>query len=253
MVDASGLSRIMARMTTPKGLTRGARATFYRDGHELYSACDIPVAGAFVTRELPPGQWVCKDSTGGEQAFTVKVGEELTVILDGDTVGVTGGPGLSGSAESPSLRVGPGGGVFSSVDQVAAGEGITGPIKRVDGEAPSEVAAPVGKADRPRLRPRDPGSDERVPGQAGSPLVQDAPIRSVAENMEESERLLELDGRDPDATMDETLAHLESGVEVPLVIKPPASGPEPLESTLPPAGYGERPAEPTPVFERKVA
>lgn len=173
MVDASGLSRILSRMSATKtqGLTRGARGRFYRDGHELVSACDIPVAGAFAVRELPPGQYVCRDSCGGEQAFTVTVNEEWTVILNGDTVGVTGGVGASGSAEAPALRVGPGGGLYSSVDQVAAGETVTGAVRAVPGEMPAEGALELGRAERPSERPQDPGSDERVPGQAGAPVV----------------------------------------------------------------------------------
>lgn len=157
--------------TKTRPLTRGARACFYRDGHELVSACDIPAAGAFAVRHLPPGQYVARDSCGGEQAFTVTVNEELTVILDGDTVGPTGGPGLSGSAEAAALRVGPGGGVYTSVDQVAAGESVTDRVRVVEGEAPAEGGLVVPKAERPRQRPQDPGSDERVPGAAGSAEV----------------------------------------------------------------------------------
>lgn len=172
MVDASGLWRILSRMAnTRKGLTRGARGRFYRDGHDLVSAADIPVAGAFAVRELPPGQYVCRDSCGGEQAFTVTVDTELTVILDGDTVGPTGGPGLSGSAEVPALNVGPGGGIFTSVGQVAAGETVTDRVRVPEGEAPAEGSVTVPKAERPYARPKDPGSDERVPGQAGGPTI----------------------------------------------------------------------------------
>jgi hypothetical protein len=182
VVDASGLSRILSRMTnTQKALTRGARARFFRDGHELVSACDIPVAGAFAVRDLAPGQYVVRDSCDGEQAFTVTVNEELTVILSGDTVGPSGGPGLSGSAEVSALRVGPGGGVYGSVDQVAAGESVTDRVRVVPGEAPAEGELVVPKAERPSDRPEDPGSDERVPGQAGAPFVLEE--ASVAERV----------------------------------------------------------------------
>lgn len=234
-------------MTTTriKPLTRGARATIYRDGHELYTAVNIPDSGAFALRSLPPGQWVARDTCGGEQAFTVEVGQEYAVLLDGDTVGVTGEPGSSGAAEVAAHHVGPGGGVFSRPGQVAAGRGVAGRVKREPGEAPAEGAVTVPRAEHHRQRPKDPGAESRVPGQAGSSIVHAAPVRSVDETMEEAARRGRLD---PAAR---ELEEREAGGEaVPRAVSPDPVGPAPLESTLPPDGYGaSSPGTPTPVFE----
>lgn len=248
VVDASGLSCILARMST-KQLTRGARASFYRDGHDLVSACNIPEAGAFVVRDLHPGQYVVKDSCGGEQSFSIGVGQEAATILDGDVPGVTGAPGMSGSAEVSAHNVGVGGGVVTSPEQVAAEENVTGRVRRDEGEAPAERAAPVPAAEKPMQRPRDPGREQRVPGQAGAALVQDAPIRSVQDTVDEAARRARLE---PDDRELEQLEAEEAAVPVPPRVAPAARGPKPEESTLPPEGYGaSATATPTPLEGRR--
>lgn len=240
-------------MTTTriKGLTRGARATIYRDGTELHSAVDIPAAGAFALRSLPPGQWVARDSCGGEQAFTVEVGQEYAVLLDGDTIGVTGEPGVSGSAEVPAHLVGPGGGIFSRPGQVAAEDGVSGRIGRVDGEMPAEGELTVPRAERPSQRPKDPEAETRVPGSAGAALVQDSPVRSVDETVAEAERRNKLGEGDPEARALEELEVEDAAVPVAREVKPDPVGPAPLEPTLPPEGYGaSSSATPTPLVGR---
>jgi hypothetical protein len=228
-----------------KALTRGARATFYRDGSEVFGACDIPEAGAFATRELPPGQWLVRDSCGGEQAFSVSSQAELTVILPGDSVGPTGGPGLSGVAEGRSLNVGrdP---LYRSVDQVAADEGVMDRLRVAEGAEPAEVSAPVPDADRPSERPRDLGREERVPGQAGAPFELDVPVRSVDEVAAAGEERGRL-GEEERAARAAEDAERAAGLEVPRVVAPGERGPEPDRSTLPPEGYGEVGGEETPV------
>lgn len=213
---------------TKKALTRGSRASFYRDGHELVSACDIPAAGAFVVRHLPPGQYVAKDMCGGEQAFAVGVTDEYVTLLDGDVVGVTGAPGVSGRREVESLNVGKGGGAYGVPGQVAAGENVTGPLRLSDGETPHEVHPDIIAAARPRERPKDPGSEERVPGQAGAALVQDAPIRSVAEMMRTAKARNALA---EDDRIEAEIAAEDAGVPVPAAVKPADVGPAPLEPT----------------------
>jgi hypothetical protein len=162
-----------------KSLTRGARAHIYRDGHALECAVDIPAEGAFAVRHLPAGQYTARDSCGGEQTFTVTVDEEWTTILNGDGAGVTGGPGSSGVVESSALRVGPGGGVITTPDQVAVGEGITEPLGKADAGDPVEKDSGVPRAEPAANRPKDPGAEVRVLGGAGAARVQDVPIRSA--------------------------------------------------------------------------
>lgn len=166
-------------MSKVQALTRGARATFYRDGEECYSACDIPVTGAFTVRSLPPGRWVVRDSCGGERAFEVRVGEEVTTILSGDVVGVTGEPGVSGGIVDAAHRVGPGGGVITSPDQVAVERNVAGRVGRVQGGDPVETSAAPS---RPRKAAASVGDETaRVPGAAGSSVSEDVPIVAVGD------------------------------------------------------------------------
>lgn len=238
--------------THAKGLTRGARATFYRDGHEIVQACDIPVAGAFVVRDLAPGQYVVRDSCGGEQAFSVQVSSESTTILNGDTVGPTGGPGQSGVVATATRMVGPGGGSITTPDQVADGRNTTDRVRLSEGEMPHEKAASLAKAERPSERPGDPTSAERVPGQAGAAFALDVPIRSVAETTAEAERRGKLSEEE---RREEQEAAADAAVlnDVDTVIAPAEVGPEPDRSTLVSEREGaSSPKTPTPLEGRRL-
>lgn len=158
-----------------KALERGARCTIKKGGvdGEIYSACDIPIEGAFAVRSLPPGQYTAVDSTGGWQHFEVLPGDEWTVLLDGDRPGPTGEPGVSGMASSPTLLVGRNP-VITDPTQVAPGEGVAAPVvdtpASMDADSPG-VETPAPMTPRSRQRGLEPTADVRVPGGAGAGVV----------------------------------------------------------------------------------
>jgi hypothetical protein len=229
---------------TTKALTRGARALIYRDGHDLECAVEIPAEGAFTVRHLAPGQYTARDSCGGEQTFTVTPDEEVTTILRGSTFGVTGGPGSSGVVESPALRVGPGGGLITAPDQVAAEAPVAGgEVDAAVGADPAETLAPVPKPELAPNRPKDPGAEVRVLGGAGAARVQEAPVRLREETMEvaRAERegeVVELDAGEPEV--------------LPRTVKPDPVGPAPERSTELAPGEGGSSSDPTPLEGRNL-
>lgn len=94
-------------MGDKKGLTPGSTARIYRDGGVLEGQLLVPAEGRFEVRHLPPGQYVARDETGGEQAFEVKPKVEVTVVSgSGEPSGPTGAPGAGHTQEIPFREVG---------------------------------------------------------------------------------------------------------------------------------------------------
>lgn len=94
-------------MGDKKGLTPGSTARIYRDGGVLEDQLLVPAEGRFEVRHLPPGQYVARDETGGEQAFEVKAKQEVTVVSgSGEPSGPTGAPGAGHTQEIPFREVG---------------------------------------------------------------------------------------------------------------------------------------------------
>jgi hypothetical protein len=82
-----------------KTLERGGLARVYRPQGgfgDCQGAYNVPVEGAFVVRDLPPGDYVARDEQGTEVAFVVLPTEEESVVFGaGEPSGGTGGPGDS--------------------------------------------------------------------------------------------------------------------------------------------------------------
>src|SRR5688572_26075759 len=90
-----------------KALTPGSTARIYRDGGVLEGQLLVPSEGRFEVRHLPPGQYVARDETGGEQAFEVRPDVETTVVSGaGDPAGPTGAPGAGHIESVPTREVG---------------------------------------------------------------------------------------------------------------------------------------------------
>lgn len=133
-----------------KRLTPGSTARIFRDGGVLAGIVGIPSEGRFEVRHLPPGQYVARDECGGERAFEVKSGVEVTVISGrGEPVGPTGAPGSGHTVAQETRQVGA---------QPIANE-----------FAPEHSRAQTARS---RLSVEDAESDEdRTPGASGTAIV----------------------------------------------------------------------------------